>query len=217
MAIPHHLFHRLALPMGAGAMLACWSHGAQAQPTAEPLAAVRANLVSVAPVELFYKTQLGYEHRTGPGSSLGVLGSYHYGVVGGYRGGQATGYYRRFLTQQFPTGLYFQFQFSVLNFEQTAYLVNLKTKQYSDYRYRVVSLGGGIGLGYRRYILRQATNSRLLGNALLGFRGNPRPQPDFDASTYRMESSFLGPDFGWYMGFSPGSMVHGLFTLDYQF
>lgn len=174
-------------------------------------------IISVSPVELFYKTQLGYEHQTGPGSSLGLLGSYHYGVVGQYRGGQATAYYRRFLTQQFPTGLYFQFQFSILDFEQTESLVNLKTKQYTDYQYRAVSLGGGIGLGYRRYVLRQVTKSHLLGNALLGFRGNPRPQPDFDTSTYRAESNFLGPDFGWYLGFGPGSMVHGLLTLDYQF
>jgi hypothetical protein len=197
-------------------VFACLPLAVRAQAPELP-APVRANIISLAPVELFYKTQLGYERRTGSGSSLGALGSYHYGVVGQYRGGQATGYYRRFLTQQFPTGLYFQFQLSILDFEQTASLVNLKTKQYVDFQYRAVSWGGGIGLGYRRYVLRQATKSRLLGNALLGFRGNPRPQPDFDASTYRLESTFLGSDFGWHMGFSPGSMVHGLLTLDYQF
>ncbi|UOQ98645.1 hypothetical protein MUN81_03925 [Hymenobacter sp. 5317J-9] len=188
----------------------------QAQTPAEP-PAPRANIVSISPVELLYKTQLGYEHRTGQSSSVGVHASYHYGALSEYRGEQASVYYRRFLTQQFPGGLYFQFQLSILDFQQTANVVNIKTKQYVAYHYRTTSFGGGIGLGYRRTVLRRATNGRLLGNALLGFRGNPRPQPDYDTSVYRQESAFLGPDFGWYMGFSPGSMVHGLLTLDYQF
>ncbi|MBJ6109099.1 hypothetical protein JAO73_08765 [Hymenobacter sp. BT523] len=205
----------LCLQLGL-ALLLLGRGAVQAQTPAEP-PTTRANIVSISPIELFYKAQLGYEHSTGLSSSVGGHASYHYGVLGEYRGEQGSVYYRRFLTQQFPGGLYFQFQLNILNIQQTASVVNVKTKQYAAYQYQATSFGGGIGLGYRRYVLRRASNGRLLGNALLGFRGNPRPQPDFDTSIYRQESSFLGPDFGWYMGFSPGSMVHGLLTLDYQF
>lgn len=159
----------------------------------------------------------GYEHRWGRRNSVGILASYHYGNVGLSQGGQATAYYRYSLARQFSTGFYFQFQLSVLDFLQTANLVDTKTREYVAFDYRAVSGGGGIGLGYRRQLLRRASNGHLLYNVLLGFRGNPRPQPSYDATRYRLESSFLPPDFGWYMGFSPGSIVHGLVTLDYQF
>ncbi|MDO7845205.1 hypothetical protein Q5H92_02475 [Hymenobacter sp. M29] len=194
-----------------------YAHASHAQAPREPPASVGRNIVSLSPAELFYKTQLGYERGVGPHSAVGLLGSYHYGVIEGYKGPQATVYYRYFVKRPFPTGLYFHCQLSLLHVEQTADLVNIKTKQYTEYRYQAVSMGGGIGLGYRRYLVRKATKSHLLVNALLGYRGNPRPQPDFDSSIYRLESSFLGPDFGWYLGFSPGSMAFGLLSLDYQF
>ena len=177
----------------------------------------RSAIISISPVELFYKSMVGYEHRWGRRNSVGVLASYHYGSLGFSQGWQATGYYRYYLTRQFPAGLYFQFQLSVLNFMQTANLVDIKTRKPLAFDYRTVSGGGGIGLGYSGPLLRQMAKGRLLYNVLLGFRGNPYPQPSYDANVYRLETNFLGPDFSWYLGFSPGSMVHGLMTLNYLF
>ncbi|MFD2722085.1 hypothetical protein ACFST9_25425 [Hymenobacter monticola] len=195
------------------------AQASHAQSPIEPAAAARRNIVSVSPVELFYKTQLGYERGVGPHSSVGLLGSYHYGNLAGYQGWQTTGYYRHFFTRQFPTGLYLQLQASVCSYWQDANLINQKTSKPYSLRYRGLSGGGGLGLGYRGYFLRRATGGRLLWNALLGLRGQARPVATYDETIYRPEVGFLGisDDANWYLGPSPGSLAHGLLTLDYQF
>jgi hypothetical protein len=177
----------------------------------------RPSFISVSPVELIYKTMIGYEHRVGRGSSLGILGSYCYGNFNTNKGYQATGYYRNYLQGHAPTGLYIQLQVSVLDFVQTANLIDIKTRQPFAFDYRAISGGGGIGIGYRNSLFRRASSGHLLYNVLVGLRGNPRPKPSYDNTAYHLESNFLGPDFGWYMGFGPGSIMHGLLTVDYQF
>lgn len=195
------------------------AQASHAQAPTAPVAAVRPNIVSVSPVELFYKTQLGYERGVGPHSSVGVLGSYHYGNVAAYEGWQTTGYYRYFLTRQFPAGLYLQLQASVFNYWQDANLINQKTSKPYSFRYQELSGGAGIGLGYRGYLLRRASGGHLLWNALLGLRGQARPVANYDETLYRPNVGFLGisDDANWYLGPSPGSLAHGLLTLDYQF
>jgi hypothetical protein len=184
-----------------------------------PGAPARASIVTLSPAELFYKAQVGYEHRLGGRSSVGVLGTARYGMSQRYHGWQATGYYRRFLTRPYPAGLYTQVQASVFNFAQEASLYN--PKNYTDYyfEYRGLGGGGGFGLGYRNYLLRRATQGRLLWNVLLGLRVQIRPAPDYDRNTYYPTRSFLGDSdaANWHLGFSPGSIAHGLLTLDYQF
>ncbi len=185
--------------------------------SADSAVATRPNLISISPVELIYKNMIGYEHRVGRSSSLGILGSYCYGNFNTNRGCQATGYYRNYLQGHSPTGLYIQLQVSVLDFVQTVNLTNVKTREPFVFNYRAISGGGGIGFGYRNSLLRRALGGRFLYNVLFGFRGNPRPKPSYDNTAYHLESGFLGPDFGWYLGFGPGSIMHGLLTLDYQF
>lgn len=184
-----------------------------------PPAPARATILSVSPAELFYKAQLGYEHRLGTRNSLGLLGAARYGLGQRYHGWQASGYYRRFLTRPYPTGLYVQAQASVFDFEQEANLYNIRTQTTYSFEYRGLSGGGGVGLGYRNYLLRHATQGRLLWNVLLGARAQLRPTADYDATVYRPALSFVGDSdaFNWHLGFSPGSIVHGLLTLDYQF
>lgn len=179
----------------------------------------RPHLVSIAAAELFYKTQLGYEHQLGERNSVGALGLARYGLGQRYQGWQATGYYRRFLTRQFPTGLYVQAQLSVFNFEQKADLYSAATRSYLSFYYRGLSGGGGLGLGYRNYLLRQATHGHLLWNALLGGRAQARPALSYDADRYQPVSGFLGDsnEYDWHMGFSPGSFIHGQLSIDYQF
>jgi len=200
-------------------LLAGCAQTAKAQAPAEPTEAVHANIVSISPVELFYKTQLGYERAVGRRSSVGVLGSYHYGTVAGYQGWQATGYYRYFLTRQFPTGLYLQLQASTFDYWQDASLINQQTSKPYSFRYQALSGGGGFGLGYRGYLLRRATGGHLLWNALLGLRGQIRPAASYDETFYRPKTSFLGTtdEANWYLGPGPGSIAHGLLTVDYQF
>lgn len=180
-------------------------------------------VVSISPAELIYKAQVGYEHRWRSRNSLGLLGSYHYGHLAStnqLRGGQLTGYYRRFLTQEFPTGLYVQAQASLLDFVQPANLVNIKTSQPYTFDYSAVSGGAGFGFGYRGRLLQRALGGHLLYNALLGMRFQHRPRADYDASVYRPQ---MGLVFGetdvsnWNLSFGPGSLAHGLLTLDYQF
>ena len=192
--------------------LAAWAQG-PGQP-----APARATILSVSPAELFYKAQLGYEHRLGTRSSVGLLGTARYGFSQRYHGWQASGYYRRFLTRPYPTGLYVQAQASVFNFEQEANLYNTRTQKPYSFEYRGLSGGGGLGLGYRNYLLRRATQGRLLWNVLLGGRAQLRPTADYDATVYRPTLSFVGDSdvVNWHLGFSPGSIVHGLLTLDYQ-
>jgi hypothetical protein len=201
-----------------GLLLAGSPHVSWAQ-SAVPAPLAYTRVISVSPVELFYKTQLGYEHRWGRCNSLGVLGSYHYGNVGVYQGGQITGYYRRFLSQQFPTGLYGQLQVSLLNFSQPAHLVEIKTRKEYSFYYQAMSAGFGFGLGYRGQLLRQVTGGRLLYNALIGLRFQHQPKAPYETTIYRPKSGFLGEtdDAHWHLGFGPGSIDHGLLSLEYQF
>lgn len=182
-------------------------------------APARASIVSLSPAELFYKAQVGYEHRLGARGSVGLLGTARYGMSQRYHGWQATGYYRRFLTRPYPAGLYTQVQASVFNFAQEASLYNPTARTYYYFEYRGLGGGGGFGLGYRNYLLRHATQGRLLWNVLVGLRVQIRPAPDYDRNTYYPTRSFLGDDaaLNWHLGFSPGSIGHGLLTLDYQF
>jgi hypothetical protein len=177
------------------------------------------HVISISPAELFYKTQVGYEHRLGQRNSLGALGSYHYGNVGNYQGGQVTGYYRHFFLRQFPTGFYGQLQVSALYFSQPASLIEIKTRKSYSFDYQSVSAGCGFGFGYRGHLLRQATSGHLLYNTLLGVRFQHRPLPSYDATIYRPEIGFLGEtdDTNWHLGFGPGSATHGLLMLEYQF
>lgn len=204
-----------------GIFLMSWPTAVYAQAAQPALPALPAysQVISISPVELFYKTQLGYEHRLGQRNSLGVLGSYHYGNVGNYQGWQTTGYYRRFFSRQFPTGFYGQLQVSLLNFSQPANLVEIKTSKAYSFDYRGVSAGWGFGLGYRGQLLRQATGGHLLYNALLGMRFQHQPEASYDTGVYRPKSSFLGEtdDANWHLGFGPGSLAHGLLALEYQF
>ncbi len=190
--------------------------------SSEPVQPIHSTIISISPAELIYKTQLGYEHRWGTRNSLGLLGSYHYGNFsnsGQLRGGQLTGYYRRFLTHEFPTGLYVQAQASLLDFVHTASLVDTKTKQYYSFDYRAVSGGAGFGFGYRGRFLRRAFGNHLLYNAMLGVRFQHLPAADYDAAKYQPRTGFLGEttDANWHIGFGPGSLPHGLLTLDYEF
>ena len=186
---------------------------------AQPTPPAYTQIISTSPVELFYKTQLGYEHRWGHRNSLGALGSYHYGNVSLYRGEQLTGYYRRFFSRQFPTGFYGQLQVSLLNFSQPATIVEVKTSKAYSFKYQALSAGWGFGFGYRGCILRRATGRRLLCNALLGIRLQHHPQAPYDATLYRPHIGFLGEtdDANWHLGFGPGSAAHGLLTLEYRF
>lgn len=182
-------------------------------------APVRVSIVTLSPAELFYKAQVGYEHRLGARSSVGLLGTARYGMSQRYHGWQATGYYRRFLTRPYPAGLYAQVQASVFDFAQEASLYNPTARTDYYFEYRGLSGGGGFGLGYRNYLLRRATQGRLLWNVLVGLRVQIRPSPEYDHNTYRPALSFVGDSdaFNWHLGFSPGSIPHGLLTLDYQF
>lgn len=198
-----------------------FSHPVQAQ-SSEPSPPIPSTIISISPAELVYKTQLGYEHRWGTRNSLGMLGSYHYGNfshAGQLRGGQLTGYYRRFLTHEFPTGLYVQAQASLLDFVHTASLVNIETKQAYSFDYQAASGGAGFGFGYRGRIMKRVFNNHLLYNAMLGVRFQHLPAADYDATKYRPETGFLGQtdDANWHLGFGPGSLAHGLLTLDYEF
>jgi len=179
----------------------------------------RPHLLSVSVAELFYKVQLGYEHQLGGRNSVGISGLARYGLGRPYQGWQVSGYYRRFLTRQFPTGLYVQAQASLFNFEQQARLYSPTDRSNYSFYYRGLSGGGGLGLGYRGYLLRQATHGYLLWNAMLGGRAQARPAPAYDATRYQPVSGFLGDSdvYDWHMGFSPGSIVHGQLSLDYQF
>jgi hypothetical protein len=178
-----------------------------------------ANIVSASPVELFYKAQVGYERRVGQRNSIGLMCSYNYGVIGAFKGGQATAFYRRFITRAFPTGLFLQAQASVLNFSQEAHLVKLKTYEPYSFHYRATSTGAGFGIGYRGRFLRRVSGGHLLYTALLGVRFQGRPLPSYDATIYEPKTGFLGgtDDSNWYLGPGPGSISHGLLTLDYQF
>jgi hypothetical protein len=187
--------------------------------TTEPKATSPSHIFSLSPAELFYKTQLGYERRAGARNSFGVLGSYYYGNVGVNEGWQITGFYRRFLSQQFPTGFYVQAQASVLNCVQEIHLADTKTRQPYNFDYRATSGGAGFGFGYRTPLLRQLAQGRLLVNALLGVRFQHRPQPTYDANIYQPQTGFLGEtdENDWYMGPNPSSLPHGLLSLDYTF
>ena len=177
-----------------------------------------ANIISVSPGELFYKTQLGYERRLGQRNAVGVQAGYHYGTMGGHRGWQATGYYRRFLTGRFPTGFYVQAQASLFNFSQTANLIEVRTKKPFSIEYQALSAGGGFGFGYRGRLLQHAFGGRLLYSTLLGLRFQHLPHASYDALAYYPDSGFLGETdaANWHLGFGPGTLAHGLLTLDYQ-
>ena len=179
----------------------------------------RLNIISVSPAELFYKTQVGYERQLNSFSSLGLLGAYRYGFSGRYEGWQATAQYRLFFGRGFPGGAYFQVQASVFNHLLEANLTNPKTYKTLSFDYRAVGGGGGFGFGYRRHLLRQALGGHLLGNVLLGFRFQQRPQPSYDTTVYQPSVGFLGQvdEANWRLGHSPGSIVHGLLSLDYSF
>lgn len=208
-------------PYSFFALLLCQTGLAYAQ-TELPPAPLGNRVVSISPAELIYKTQIGYEHSWRSRNSLGLLGSYHYGHFAStnqLRGGQITGYYRRFLTQDFPTGLYVQAQASLLDFVQPANLVHIKTSQPYNFNYSAVSGGAGFGFGYRDRLMQRAFGGHLLYNALLGLRYQYRAKAEYDATVYQPKSGFLGPsdDANWNLGFGPGSLAHGLLTLDYQF
>lgn len=183
----------------------------------------RASIVSISPIELIYKIQVGYERRWRSRNSLGLLGSYHYGSFARtdqLRGGQLTGYYRRFLTHEFPTGLYIQVQASILDFMHHANLATIKTNEPYKFDYIAVSGGAGFGFGYRGRLLQRVAGGRLLYNTLLGVRFQNRPRTDYDMSIYRPQTGLVfgeTDDTNWNLGFGPGSLVHGLLTLDYQF
>ena len=200
--------------LGAGLLLPAFAR-AQVLPTPATPAA-RATIVSVSPAELLYKAQLGYEHQLGTHSSLGATAFYNYRR---YRGWQVTGYYRQFLTHSFPTGLYAQAQASIFNHTQEASLLSRATYERLSFDYRALSGGAGAGLGYRMYILRRASRDHLLGNVLVGVRAQFRPEPDYDGAAYYPESSFLGQvdEANWHFGPGPGSIFHGLLSVDYWF
>ena len=181
----------------------------------------RPNIISLSPAELFYKTQIGYERQLSKRSTLGAQALYRYGFDQRYKGWQATLLYRCFVSKKgFPTGLYFQAQASLFNFQQEASLIDNGTHKPYYFEYRALSGGVGGGMGFRQYVLRRAFGQHLLGNALLGIRAQVRPEPTYDSALYHAESSFLGPvnDANWHLSaLSPGSILHGLLTLDYQF
>lgn len=183
-----------------------------------PTATRRAQFISFSPAELFYKAQLGYERQLGQRSAVGVSAFYRYGLDGRYHGWQGSLYYRYWLGAAFPQGLYFQAQANVYNHLYEANLTNYKTFQHRSFDYRGLAGGGGLGLGYRHYVLRRALNEHLLGNALLGIRMQARPTPEYADDGYYPSRSFLGETdaTNWLLGTSPGSVVFGLLTLDYQ-
>lgn len=202
-----------------GAFLALLPALASAQ-SADSIPA-RPNIISFSPAELFYKAQIGYERQVSRRNAVGTQAFYRYGFNQRYQGWQASLLHRFFVSKTgFPTGVYFQTQISVFNFQQEAHMIDNATHQPYYFEYRSVSGGAGVGIGCRKYLMRRAFGPRLLANALLGVRAQYRPEPTYDSNLYYVEVSFLGPrdDANWHFSASgPGYLLHGLLTLDYQF
>jgi hypothetical protein len=186
----------------------------------EPAPAVPRHVLSFSPADLFHKAQAGYEHRLGRYASLGANAFYSYGLWGRYEGWQTVFFCRYFISRDFPVGPYFQAQGAVFNHMYEASLTERNNyRQGLNFDYRGIGGGGGLGLGYRSHVLRRVLGGRLLGNVLVGGRMNFRPVPVYDNARYYPSSGFLGrtDDVNWIFGPGPGSLFHGLLTLDYQF
>jgi hypothetical protein len=210
----------LAVRAYAGLLLALLPSLTKAQSAEAPV--IPRHIVSFSPAELFYKAQLGYEHRLGRYTSVGATGFHRYGFEGRYKGWQISLFGRYYLTSQFPVGLYLQAQANAFNHQYEANLINRQNyRQSLSFDYRGVGSGGGVGLGYQGRLLRRACGGRLLGNVLLGARAQLRPHyPAYDTAAYSPSYGFLGndDDANWHLSASsPGSILYGLLTLAYQF
>ena len=197
----------------AGVPGLAWS---QAPDSVKPLPK---SIISISPVDLLYKVAVGYQRGLGRHSAVGVIGAYHYGLAARYKGWQVTGYYRQFFTHQFPTGLYIELQASAFDFLQEANLINRQTHKPYSFKYRQLSGGVGVGFGYQSFLFPRTFSNRLVGDAMLGVRGQIRPIPTYDDAIYYPDYGFLGntDEANWHLGFSPGSIAHGLLTLGYLF